>query len=41
MGRFAEAVDADVSRIIGKPFEQDRLLDAVAELIDDKAASPS
>ena len=39
--KIAEAVEADVNRVIAKPFEQDELLDAVAELMAGVAISPS
>ncbi len=37
----AKAVRADVNRVIAKPFDQEELLEAVAQLIDDETPSPS
>lgn len=37
----AKAVRADVNRVIAKPFNQEELLEAVAQLIDGETPSPS
>ncbi len=37
----AKAVRADVNRVIAKPFDQEELLEAVAQLIDGETPSPS
>lgn len=37
----AKAVRADVNRVIAKPFDQEELLEAVAQLIDDETPPPS
>ncbi len=39
--KIAEAVRADVNRVIAKPFDQEELLEAVAQLIDSEGSSPS
>lgn len=39
--KIAEAVQADVNRVIAKPFDQEELLEAVAQLIDREGSSPS
>ncbi len=37
----AKAVSADVNRVLAKPFDQEELLEAVAQLIDVEASCPS
>lgn len=37
--KIAAAVEVDANRVIAKPFEQDEILDAVAELLDFTAPS--
>ena len=36
--KLAAAIDANVNRVIAKPFDQEELLEAVAELMDDEAS---
>ena len=36
--KIAAAVQADVNRVIAKPFDQEELLEAVAQLVDDEAS---
>ncbi|PCJ55031.1 MAG: response regulator [Candidatus Hydrogenedentota bacterium] len=37
LSKFSEAVKFNANRILTKPFETDQLLDAVAQLIDERA----
>ena len=39
--KLLAAVQADVNRVIAKPFDQEELLEAVAQLMDDEAAPAS
>ncbi len=39
--KLTAAVQADVNRVIAKPFDQEELLEAVAQLMDDEASHAS
>ncbi len=39
--KIAAAVQANVNRVIAKPFDQEELLEAVAQLMDDEASHAS